>query len=185
MVRRDDDAEVEDELVARVLLVVDAHGEAEDAVVAAGVAAGDVAVAEGLARDHEVGYGVEVEELRVLIAFFGDDDAGGFLVDDFDSWHVLSLLAAIVSLKAKPISWEAADDDHDQPREDKIAIASYLTKIVSNPLTWLTEDEQVEVWEQASIRLSERSGRNGKPASTLPIPSTYNLYNKTRNISIT
>ncbi|KFY58064.1 hypothetical protein V496_06250 [Pseudogymnoascus sp. VKM F-4515 (FW-2607)] len=97
----------------------------------------------------------------------------------------LSLLAAIVSLKAKPISWEAADDDHDQPREDKIAIASYLTKIVSNPLTWLTEDEQVEVWEQASIRLSERSGRNGKPASTLPIPSTYNLYNKTRNISIT
>lgn len=86
MVARDHDAEVEDELIARVFLVVHAHGEAEDAVVAAGVAAGDVAVAEGLARDHEVGYGVEVEELGGLVACFGDDDAGGVLVDDFDSW---------------------------------------------------------------------------------------------------
>jgi hypothetical protein len=74
----------------------------------------------------------------------------------------LALLSALVSLKPKPISWEENDADHDQPREDKNAIASYLTKIVSSPLTWLTEDEQVEVWEQASIRLSERSGRNGK-----------------------
>ncbi|OBT49715.1 hypothetical protein VE04_09961, partial [Pseudogymnoascus sp. 24MN13] len=72
----------------------------------------------------------------------------------------LALLSALVSLKPKPISWEENDVDHDQPREDKNAIASYLTKIVSNPLTWLAEDEQVEVWEQASIRLSERSGRN-------------------------
>lgn len=90
MVCRDDDAEVEDELVARVLLVVDAHGEAEDAVLTAGVATGDVAVAEGLARDHEVGYGVEVEEGGGLVAGFGDDDAGGVLVDDFDSWARVS-----------------------------------------------------------------------------------------------
>ncbi|KFY07824.1 hypothetical protein V492_06789, partial [Pseudogymnoascus sp. VKM F-4246] len=72
----------------------------------------------------------------------------------------VSLLAALVSLKVKPISWEVTDADHYQPKEDKNAIAAYLTKIVSNPLTWLSEDEQVEVWEQASIRLSERSGRN-------------------------
>lgn len=74
-----------------------AHGEAEDAVLAARVAPGDVAVAEGLARDDEVGYGLEVEELRILVALFGDDDSGGVLVDDFDSWHVLVLV--LVQLK--------------------------------------------------------------------------------------
>ncbi|KFY78796.1 hypothetical protein V499_02112 [Pseudogymnoascus sp. VKM F-103] len=86
----------------------------------------------------------------------------------------LVLLSALVSLKPKPISWEESDVDHDQPREDNNAIASYLTKIVSSPLTWLTEGEQVEVWEQASIRLSERSGRNGMPAQTrtFNIPTT-------------
>ncbi|OBT88767.1 hypothetical protein VE02_02406 [Pseudogymnoascus sp. 03VT05] len=86
----------------------------------------------------------------------------------------LALLSALVSLKPKPISWDENDAEHDQPREDKNAIASYLTKIVSSPLTWLTEDEQVEVWEQASIRLSERSGRNGMPAQTrtFSIPTT-------------
>ncbi|KFZ10304.1 hypothetical protein V502_08211, partial [Pseudogymnoascus sp. VKM F-4520 (FW-2644)] len=78
----------------------------------------------------------------------------------------LALLTALVSLKPKPISWDESDTENDRPREDKNAIASYLTKIVSSGLTWLSEEEQVEVWEQASIRLSERSGRNGMPAQT-------------------
>ncbi|KFY26599.1 hypothetical protein V493_03990, partial [Pseudogymnoascus sp. VKM F-4281 (FW-2241)] len=210
MVGGDHDAEVEDEFIAFVLLVVHAHGEAEDAVLAARVTPGDVAVAEGLPWDDKVGYGLEVKQLRILVALFGDDASGGFLMDDFDSWHVLvlvlarlrvlieparqhgepinvfdlpqlytkpssvSLLVALVSLKVKPISWDVTDVDHDRPREDKNAIATYLTKIVSSGLTWLSEDEQVEVWEQASIRLSERSGRNGMPAQTRTfiIPTT-------------
>ena len=73
-----------------------AHGEAEDAVLPARVTPGDVAVAEGLPGDDEVGYGIEVEELRILVALFGDDAAGRFLMDDFDSWHVLVMVLVLV-----------------------------------------------------------------------------------------
>lgn len=40
---------------------------------------------------------------------------------------------------------------------------SYLTKIISSPLAWLeNDDEREQVWEAASQRLSERSGRTAR-----------------------
>lgn len=83
-----DDAKVEDEFVARVFFVVEADGETEDAVPAAGGADGDVAVAEGLPGDDEFGYGGEVYEGRRGDGGFGDDASGWLLMDDFDSWDV-------------------------------------------------------------------------------------------------
>jgi len=41
-------------------------------------------------------------------------------------------------------------------------VPSYLTKIISSPLTWIEEDVEKEIiWETAAQRLSERSGRTG------------------------
>ena len=39
-------------------------------------------------------------------------------------------------------------------------VPAYLTKLISSPLNWLSTDEEREaIWEEASKRLSERSGR--------------------------
>ncbi|GAB7344198.1 hypothetical protein MBLNU457_2089t1 [Dothideomycetes sp. NU457] len=44
-------------------------------------------------------------------------------------------------------------------------IPHYLTRIVSSPLEWIgTDEEKEEIWDAASIRLSERSGRTGMGA---------------------
>ena len=38
----------------------------------------------------------------------------------------------------------------------------YLTGIISSPLSWIEDEQtQVDIWEAASKRLSERSGRTG------------------------
>ena len=59
------------------------------------------------------------------------------------------------------------NEDHD----DSLAmiggeegVPRYLTDIISSRLSWI-EDEQirVQIWEAASARLSERSGRTGMP----------------------
>lgn len=40
----------------------------------------------------------------------------------------------------------------------------YLTRIVSSPLAWLDDDQKEQIWEAASQRLSERSGRSAMGA---------------------
>jgi D-xylulose reductase len=46
-------------------------------------------------------------------------------------------------------------------------LVRYLTNIISNDLHWIPDDESKElIWEQASLRLSERSGRSAMPAMT-------------------
>lgn len=85
----DDQAEVEDELVALVLWVGDGDGEAEHAVLAAVVGGrgrvdGDVAVEEALARDDVLLQHVEVEEARLALrGRLGHDAAWRGLGDDF------------------------------------------------------------------------------------------------------
>jgi hypothetical protein len=61
----DDQAEVEDELVAVVARARDGHGEAQHKVLAFRVGHGDVAVAEGLARDDVLLQHAEVEQRRL------------------------------------------------------------------------------------------------------------------------
>lgn len=45
-------------------------------------------------------------------------------------------------------------------------LAGYLTQIVSSSLSWLDEPSREEIWELASTRLAERSGRSAAPAMT-------------------
>jgi predicted nicotinamide N-methyase len=46
-------------------------------------------------------------------------------------------------------------------------VTKYLTTIIANELRWIKEDaEREEIWEQASKRLSERSGRSAMPSMT-------------------
>jgi len=45
-------------------------------------------------------------------------------------------------------------------------VPRYLTSIIGSSLEWLTEDDQERIWDLASVRLSERSGRSAAPAMT-------------------
>lgn len=49
---------------------------------------------------------------------------------------------------------------------DPSGVPRYLTSLVSSPLAWLPEHEREQVWEAASLRLSERSGRTALPSMT-------------------
>ena len=49
---------------------------------------------------------------------------------------------------------------------DPLGVPRYLTSIVACSLEWLVEADRERVWELASLRLSERSGRSAAPAMT-------------------
>ena len=74
-----------------------------------------------------------------------------------------ALLNVLEELTLAPPSW---DVNRELPARGKIhenGIPAYLTNIISNPLTWINGDEQKEkIWEAASQRLSERTGRTGR-----------------------
>lgn len=78
-----------------------------------------------------------------------------------------TLLACLESLEMKPPVW-----NHDARRDDIIAeqeaifthrreVARYLSSIIKSPLEWISDDEKDVLWELASRRMSERSGRAG------------------------
>jgi predicted nicotinamide N-methyase len=45
-------------------------------------------------------------------------------------------------------------------------VAAYLTQIIASRLLWLQESIREEIWELASTRLAERSGRSAAPSMT-------------------
>lgn len=59
---------------------------------------------------------------------------------------------------------------------DPIGVPRYLTAIVASDLNWLSENDREEIWEQASKRLSERSGRNAAPSMTRIFRVTNDLH---------
>ncbi|PNS21634.1 Protein-lysine N-methyltransferase rrg1 [Sphaceloma murrayae] len=62
-------------------------------------------------------------------------------------------------------------------RVEAEGVPSYLTKIVSSHLAWIPDDtEKEKIWDTASVRLSERSGRTAMGAftRTFPIPVLSN-----------
>ena len=73
------------------------------------------------------------------------------------------LLGVLNDVALDPPSWDAVPEN---PRKRTIAedgLPAYLTKIIASPLTWIEDDEEKEkIWEAASQRLSERSGRTGR-----------------------
>ena len=73
-----------------------------------------------------------------------------------------TLLAVLNDLTLAQPSWDAIEPSQKrQISED--GVPAYLTRIVSSPLAWI-QDEKVreKIWEAASERLSERSGRTGR-----------------------
>ncbi|KAK5170906.1 Protein-lysine N-methyltransferase rrg1 [Saxophila tyrrhenica] len=72
-----------------------------------------------------------------------------------------TLRSVLDDLSLVPPSWSGIS----APARQKIkseGVPSYLTKIISSPLTWIEDDAEKEaIWETAAQRLSERSGRSG------------------------
>lgn len=86
-----------------------------------------------------------------------------------------ALLETLALLVSAPPSWDSKDKDdsndttetdHDVAVQiDPEGVTRYLTSIVSNSLRWIQdEDVKEEIWNQASSRLSERSGRTAMGA---------------------
>ena len=88
----DEQAKVEDELIAQILSVRDDDGVAENGVLSVGGVDGDVAVAKGLARDNVLLQDVKVDEGRARGCFRGGDASWGRLRDYFGAcvgWLVI------------------------------------------------------------------------------------------------
>jgi predicted nicotinamide N-methyase len=92
------------------------------------------------------------------------------------------LLDVLIKLRKQPRSWKLHDTSSNvsessgtsTPREDPKQITQYLTSIVGSPLKWIQDDEVKEaVWQEASARLTERSGRTAMSAidRTFEIPT--------------
>ncbi|CAI7666780.1 unnamed protein product [Penicillium pancosmium] len=75
------------------------------------------------------------------------------------------LLKALALLTLQPRSFGITADAVKGPAVQPEGVTRYLTSIISSPLSWLdTEELQEAVWDAASARLSERSGRTAMPA---------------------
>ncbi|KAK4503724.1 hypothetical protein PRZ48_004639 [Zasmidium cellare] len=90
-----------------------------------------------------------------------------------------ALLNTLDDLSSEPPSWDTTRSGTPRSplrgtstpyrRKRKVirkeGVPRYLTKIVSSPLAWIEDDDQKEeIWEAASQRLSERSGRSAMGA---------------------
>ncbi|KAL9002271.1 MAG: hypothetical protein Q9188_004783 [Gyalolechia gomerana] len=84
------------------------------------------------------------------------------------------LLLALDRLQVKPIAWDNAVEVKNHV-VDEDGVPKYLTSIVGSSLAWIADDISKEhVWDAASARLCERSGRSATPSvtRTFVIPAT-------------
>ncbi|KAL9007565.1 MAG: hypothetical protein Q9173_007196 [Seirophora scorigena] len=86
----------------------------------------------------------------------------------------VALLSKLNHLQLEPAAW---DDGDRSPAGtfDEARLPAYLTSIIASPLAWIADDSVKEqIWEAASTRLSERSGRSAIPSvsRTFAIPAT-------------
>lgn len=105
-----------------------------------------------------------------------------------------TLLETLEHLTLAPQSWDVEQDEITNSRHpehtEQLArrkalhvnpegVTRYLTSIVSNPLKWIRDDEiKEEIWNKASSRLSERSGRTamGAISRKFRIPTTSGSF---------
>ncbi|CAD0088118.1 unnamed protein product, partial [Aureobasidium vineae] len=74
------------------------------------------------------------------------------------------LLDTLSLLSLEPQSWDKTAAQ-SKPKVRSNGVPQYLTRIVSSPLDWIEDDvEKEKIWDSASLRLSERSGRTGMGA---------------------
>jgi predicted nicotinamide N-methyase len=102
-----------------------------------------------------------------------------------------TLLDTLTLLKSAPPSWERIETENNaqtneggtsrkalSPQVNPEGATRYLTGIVSSGLQWIKDEEvKEEIWNQASARLSERSGRTamGALSRQFRIPSATGL----------
>lgn len=79
-----------------------------------------------------------------------------------------SLVACLDALEIKPPIWNNARTQDNSAAEQEThfshrrEVAIYLSAMVKSSLAWLSSDEEREaIWDLASKRISERSGRQG------------------------
>jgi predicted nicotinamide N-methyase len=79
-----------------------------------------------------------------------------------------AILSVLDLLRVLPSTFTIDKDFIQQStRVDPEGVPRYLTSIISSSLAWLKDDDAREqVWNVASARLSERSGRNAAPSMT-------------------
>lgn len=78
------------------------------------------------------------------------------------------LITTLELLAIEPASWDPKtrlENGEAQAVIDEAGIPKYLTGIVSSQLSWIKDERRDEIWEAASKRLSERSGRTGVTSS--------------------
>jgi D-xylulose reductase len=97
-----------------------------------------------------------------------------------------SLLHTLALLTSAPLSWDRANAGDDavvsQVQVNPEGVTRYLTSIVSSSLKWIEdEDAKGAIWDQASARLSERSGRTamGAISRTFRIPTATDPFDLT------
>ncbi|KAL8840176.1 MAG: hypothetical protein Q9176_004024 [Flavoplaca citrina] len=85
------------------------------------------------------------------------------------------LLRTLEQLKIKPAAW---GDPETASQYDEANLPRYLTGIVASSLAWIKEeDAREQIWEAASCRLSERSGRSALPSMS----RTFNIPTSTED----
>ena len=73
------------------------------------------------------------------------------------------LVKALALLSLQPRTFGTTADVVKGPAVQPEGVTRYLTSIIASSLAWLDTDELREaIWDAASARLSERSGRTGK-----------------------
>ncbi|KAL9129969.1 MAG: hypothetical protein Q9217_001727 [Psora testacea] len=117
------------------------------------------------------------------------DNNPQFSVLDLPQLHTkpsfISILNALSSLAIGIASWDVTSSDLACVNEE--GIPAYLTGLVSSPLSWLASDaEREEIWEVASRRLSERSGRSAMSSfqRTFTIPTCRHAEDDSRSADI-
>jgi hypothetical protein len=77
------------------------------------------------------------------------------------------LIKALALLTLQPRAFDTTAEVVKGPAVQPAGVTRYLTSIIASSLSWLdTEELREAVWDAASARLSERSGRTGKTVST-------------------
>ena len=98
------------------------------------------------------------------------------------------LLQVLNDLSSMPADFQATESNipKNRPGIEESGVPAYLTSIVASRLGWIGDENIREtIWELASVRLSERSGRTAMPAMTRSFVVTTNVTVKLHEPSLT
>jgi predicted nicotinamide N-methyase len=100
----------------------------------------------------------------------------------------VELIQALERLLEEPPTFSppTPESQRVEPRVDPAGVPRYLSGIISSSLSWIDDEATKEkIWELASLRLNERSGRNAMPSMTRSFQITTELIVKLHEPSLT